>query len=175
VRMGSTINSKTAVVGQSFMTTTTEPIYSSGGIEVIPAGSQIRGRVSSVQKAVNGGKPGIIDVTFNAVILPDGRRYAMNGMLTSLDKDGTKSNEEGAASGKKTSNRKVKFIGGGAAGGAVIGAIAAGGKGSVIGGLIGGGGGLLTERFTKGKDAEVSAGTEFGVLLNRAISLPRYR
>jgi len=45
----------------------------------------------------------------------------------------------------------------------------------LIGGLLGAGAGLLGERYTKGEEAQVRAGTEFGVYLNQAISLPRYK
>ena len=50
VRMDSQLNSKTARVGDRFTTTVTEPGYA-GGVEVIPVGSKILGRVSSVQRA----------------------------------------------------------------------------------------------------------------------------
>lgn len=71
-------------------------------------------------------------------------------------------------------HRKLIFIGGGGAGGAILGAAIGGGKGALIGGLLGAGGGFLGEKFTKGEEAEVRSGTEFGVLLNQAISLPRF-
>ena len=61
------------------------------------------------------------------------------------------------------------------AGGALIGAIAGGGKGFLIGAGVGAIGGLVGKKLKKGDEAEVKAGTEFGVNLNRAISLPRYR
>ena len=71
-------------------------------------------------------------------------------------------------------NRKVIFIGGGGVGGAVIGGAIGGGKGALIGALLGAGGGYLGDRMTKGAEAEVKSGTEFGVYLNQAISLPRF-
>ena len=36
------------------------------------------------------------------------------------------------------------------------------------------GGGFLGDRYTKGKEAEVRSGTEFGVYLNQAFSLPKF-
>jgi len=71
-------------------------------------------------------------------------------------------------------HRKLIFIGGGGAGGAILGAAIGGGKGALIGGLLGAGGGFLGDRFTKGEEAEVRSGTEFGVYLNQGISLPRF-
>src|SRR5687768_10972541 len=49
VRMDSELNSKTARVGDRFSTTSTDPVYVSG-VEVIPAGSKVWGRVSSVKR-----------------------------------------------------------------------------------------------------------------------------
>jgi hypothetical protein len=175
VRMNETISSESARVGDTFTTTVVDPVYAAGGVEVIPAGSIINGRVSNVAKAQKKGKPGTIDVVFNQAQLPNGRKRAIDGSLTSLDEGGTESDDEGRASGKKTSNRSVKFIGGGAGGGALIGAIAGGGKGALIGGAIGAGAGVLGNRLTKGKEAEVKEGAEFGVIINRAFSLPAFR
>ena len=45
---------------------------------------------------------------------------------------------------------------------------------SNIGGILGGLGGLAGERLTRGEEAEVKSGTEFGIYLNRSISLPKF-
>ncbi|MBX3244770.1 MAG: LysM peptidoglycan-binding domain-containing protein [Acidobacteria bacterium] len=174
VRMNETLNSKTANVGDRFTVTVREPVYSTRGAVVIPVGSELIGRVDKVQKAVKGGKVGEMDVSFVQVKLPNGVERAINGSLTELVADDAKSDAEGTARGDKMKHRKVIFIGGGGAGGAVLGAAIGGGKGALIGGLIGAGAGLLGERLTKGEDAEVESGTEFGVYLNRAVTLPVY-
>src|SRR5215208_3371411 len=52
VRMDTELNSKTARVGDRFSTTVTEPVYGGGsGVDVVPVGSKIWGRVSSVRRA----------------------------------------------------------------------------------------------------------------------------
>ncbi len=174
VRMNETINSKTARIGDRFTATVTEPVYSTTGVVVIPIGSTVTGRVDSVKAAKKGGDPGEISASFVEVRLPNGTRRAINGSLTGLDTKKAKSDNEGTASGDDRKNDKLIFIGGGAAGGAVLGGAIGGGKGALIGGLLGAGAGLLGERFTKGEDAEVRSGTEFGVYLNQSISLPRF-
>ena len=58
------------------------------------------------------------------------------------------------------------------AGGAIIGGIAGGGKGALIGGILGGALGTGARVLEKEKEAEVKSGTEFGVILNRSVSLP---
>jgi len=174
VRMNELISSKTARIGDRFTTTVTEPVYSTTGVVVIPVGSTVIGRVDSVQKAKKGGDPGAIDVSFVEVKLPNGTRRAINGSLTDLSSDRAKSDNEGRASGDDRKNDKIIFIGGGAAGGAILGAAVGGGKGALIGAILGGLGGLAGERLTKGEDAEVKSGTEFGIYLNQSISLPKF-
>lgn len=174
VRIDTELSSKTARIGDTFSSTTVDPVYSSGGVLLIPDGSTVYGRVNAVTPAHKNGNPGSIDVGFTSVVLPNKRKAAINGTLTALESGETKSDNEGTASVKKTSNRNVKFIGGGAAGGAIIGGIAGGGKGAAIGAGVGALGGLIAKKVSKGDEAEVKSGTEFGVILNRAISLPRY-
>lgn len=172
-RMNETLSSKTAKVGNTFTATITEPVYSTNGVVVIPVGSKVTGRVDSVKPAAKSGKPGEIGVSFTQVRLPNGKVRAINGSLTDLEGK-TSSDNESTAKGKKMGNRKLIFIGGGGAGGAVLGAAIGGGKGALIGGLLGAGGGFLGEKMTKGPEAEVKSGTEFGVYLNQAISMPKF-
>jgi hypothetical protein len=174
VRMEDKISSKDARVGDTFETTIVDPIYARG-VEVVPAASKIRGKVISVKRAERKSQAGSISVAFTSLQLPSGRSYAINGSLTELSGDDSNSDNEGTVSGKSSKKRNVVFIGGGAATGAAIGAIAGGGKGAGIGAGIGAGLGVAGALLSKGKEAEVEPGTEFGVILNRSISLPQYR
>jgi len=174
VRMNEELSSKTASVGERFTVTVREPVYSTTGAVVIPEGSEIVGRVSSVTRAQKKGKPGALDVSFIQVVLPNGTKRAISGSLTELNADDAKSDNEGTARGDRMKHRKVIWYGGGAAGGAILGAAIGGGKGALIGGLLGAGGGFLGERYTKGEEAKVESGTEFSVYLNRAVSLPKF-
>lgn len=175
VRLGQTLNSGKARVGDTFTTTVVDPVYSTNGIELVPSGSIISGRVTAVEKARKDGNPGTLSVVFYNLKLPNNRAAGISGSLTDLNSGNTSSDNEGTASAKKTSHRNVKFIGGGAGGGALIGAIAGGGKGAAIGAGIGAGVGFIAKKLKKGDEAKVEQGTEFGVILNRAISLPAYR
>jgi hypothetical protein len=173
-RINETLNSRTSRVGERFTATVTDPVYSSTGAIVIPNGSTLTGRVDRVQPARKGGNPGSIDVSFVSLRLPNGKTRVINGTLTDLTSDNAKSDTEGTASGDRMKHRKLIFIGGGGAGGAILGAAIGGGKGALIGGLLGAGGGFLGEKLTKGEEAEVRVGTEFGVYLNQPISLPKF-
>lgn len=172
VRINQTISSETARVGDQFTTTTTIPVYAES-LEVIPAGSTIVGRVTNVTRAQRKSKAGTIGVSFISVRLPSGMTRSINGSLTDVSANsGVNSDSEGQVSGKSSMKRNVVFIGGGAATGAIIGAIAGGGKGAGIGGIIGGGAGAAGAYFSKGQEAVVKSGTEFGIVLNQSISLP---
>jgi len=175
VRMDTELNSRSARVGDRFSTTVTEPVYGGGsGVDLIPVGSKVWGRVSAVSRSGRR-TPGHINVSFNQVELPSGVRHTINGSLSSLQTDDVNSDNESTVTGKGNRNRDAVFIGGGAATGAIIGAIAGGGKGAAIGAILGGGLGTGARVYEKEQEAEVKSGTTFGVILNRAVSLPEYR
>ena len=174
VRLNQELNSEKARIGDQFTTTTVDPVYSRNGVLLAPQGSTVTGTITNVQRAKKNGTPATMDVQFVSLRLPNGRRLAISGSLTDLSTKNSTSDNEGTVSAKKTSHRKVKFIGGGAAGGAVIGAIAGGGKGLAIGAGVGALAGAITGRVKKGHEVKVSSGTEFGVILNRSFALPRY-
>jgi hypothetical protein len=176
VRMDNELNSGTARVGDRFSTTTVDPVYADG-VEVIPAGSKVWGRVTTVKRAGRR-SPGTISVSFNTVEMPNRAKYTVNGSLSSLsgnNDNGVNADNESTVEGRSNEKRDIVFIGGGAATGAIIGAIAGGGKGAGIGALIGGALGTGGRVYEKEQQAVVKAGTEFGVSLNRSVSLPEYR
>jgi hypothetical protein len=173
VRMDSELTSGTARVGDTFSTTVTEPVYA-GGTEVIPVGSHVWGRVTSVNRAGRR-TPGNISVRFISVQLPNGARHPINGSLTTLQTDQVKSDNESTVKGRSNQKRDAVFIGGGAATGAIIGAIAGGGKGAGIGAILGGALGTGARVYEKEQEADVKSGTEFGVSLNQSVRLPEYR
>ena len=175
VRLNDELDSERARIGDTFTNTLVDPLYSRNGVLLAPQGSTVSGRVSNVQRAQGNGKPAVMDVVFFSIRLPNGAHHAISGSLTDLQGKGGSSNNEGTVTANKTSHRKVKFIGGGAAGGAVIGAIAGGGKGAAIGAGVGAVTGLIGGKIKKGSEVKVKSGTEFGVILNRSLSLPKYR
>jgi hypothetical protein len=171
VRMNQNISSETARVGDQFTTTVVDPVYVSG-VEVIPAGSVITGSVTSVNRASRKSKAGTLGVHFVSLRLATGIARAINGDLTDVTANNVTADNEGEISGRSATKRNVVFIGGGAATGALIGAIAGGGKGAGIGAGVGAGLGVAGALFSKGHEAVVKSGTEFGVVLNQTLSLP---
>ncbi|HZI20782.1 MAG TPA: hypothetical protein VEY09_19600 [Pyrinomonadaceae bacterium] len=174
VRMDQQLTSKSARVGDRFTTTVTEPVYSGNGTEVMPVGSKVMGRITSVKKAGRR-EPGQINVSFYQVELPGGARHTINGSLTTLEADDVNADNEGGVGGRNDRKRDAVFIGGGAGVGAIIGGIAGGGKGAGIGAIIGGALGTGARVYEREEEAEVRSGTQFGIILNRAVTLPASR
>jgi hypothetical protein len=83
VRINQTITSETAHVGDQFTTTVVDPVYASG-LEIIPSGSEITGRVITVNRASRKSKAGAIGVHFVSLRLPTGIARAINGDLTDV-------------------------------------------------------------------------------------------
>lgn len=170
VRMNEQISSETARIGDRFTTTVMVPIYVRG-VEVIPAGSTITGRVTNVKRAQRRSKAGWLQVAFVSLQLPNGTTRAINGSLTALTNDSASYDEEGQVTGRGSTKRNVVFVGGGATAGALIGAIAGGGKGAGVGAGLGAGLGVAGAYFSKGKEAVVKPGTDFGIILNQSVAL----
>ena len=123
---------------------------------LVPAGSVMRGVVSSVNKAGRIERKGSMTVAFDRVTIK-GRSTPMRATVTqAIESEGIKGEK-----GK---------IGIGAGAGAILGAILGGAKGALAGVLIGGGG---TIAATEGKDVELPAGTVLRVRLDSPLDVGR--
>jgi hypothetical protein len=141
VRLERELTSDTAQVEDRFEATTAVDLYRGNDV-LIPAGSVMRGVVSSVNRASRTDRKGSLTVAFDQVTV-NGRSYPMRGTVTqALESEGIKG--------------EIGRIGAGSAVGAIIGGIIGGGKGALLGVLIGGGG---TIAATEGKDVHLAAGT----------------
>ena len=170
MRMDRTLNSKTSRVGDRFTATVIVPVQSNGRV-VIPTGTIVEGRVTHVTPAKRMSRAGTIAIDFDSIIMPDGRKLALVGSLTSDDPEiRRRIDDENSVSGPN-SDRKAVFVGGGGTIGAVLGGIAGGGKGAVIGGIAGAGVGIAGVLLSKGEEAEVRAGTPFGIQLRQGLSM----
>lgn len=171
VQMNATLTSRTAHVGDKFTATVTVPVYVDGAT-VIPAGSTVEGRITQVTPAKRMSRSGSIAVDFDDIVLPDGNRIRLIGVLTSDDsRTRRRIDDEGRVSAEDGDRSKVVFIGGGGALGAILGGIAGGGKGAALGGIFGAGAGVAGVLLSKGEEAVVPSGTPFGVQLKQAITL----
>jgi len=141
VRLQTELTSDTAQVEDRFEASTVVDLYD-GDRVLIPAGSTMRGIVTSVNRASRTDRKGSLTVSFNQVTVR-GRSYSMRGSVTdTIESEGIRG--------------EAARIGAGSAVGAVIGGIIGGVKGALLGVLIGGGGTMVA---TEGKDVHVPAGT----------------
>ena len=141
VRIQNELTSDTAQVEDRFEATTVVDLYE-GNRVLVPAGSVMRGLVTSVNRASRTDRKGSLTVAFNQITV-SGRSYPMRGTVTeAIESSGIKG--------------EVGRIGAGSAVGAVIGGIIGGVKGALLGVLIGGGGTMVA---TEGKDVTLPPGT----------------
>jgi len=162
LRLNDPLSSKSAQVGGAFTSTVETPVYVRG-VEVVPAGSTVTGRVTHVTRASRKSQAGTINVTFTHLERPNGSGHALNASLTTS----ASADNEGEVKGKSSTKKNVAFVGAGA----VVGGLINGAAGAVTGGLIGVGRGLIK----KGQEAEVKPGTEFDIILNRGVTLSAHR
>jgi hypothetical protein len=168
VRLDRALSSQTNRQGDPI--TVTVPSAYDGDAE-FPRGTTIGGIVSEAQRA-DSGQPGMLNLAFNKVVLPDGQGISTDGSLVSLDEKLVQQTSDGHLVVRSTSkNNQWKFIGIGAAGGLVLGTLT---KHTVVGTLLGAAAGYLYSEYDKNKsqptDVNVAAGTEFGVQLNRQLA-----
>jgi len=148
VRLQTQLSSDTAQVEDRFEATTVVDLYQ-GSHVLIPAGSVMRGIVSSVDRASRTDRKGSLTVAFDQVTV-NGRNYPLRGTVTqAIESEGIRG--------------EVGRIGAGSAVGAIIGGIIGGVKGALIGVLIGGGGTMIA---TEGKDVTLPPGTILRVRLD---------
>lgn len=148
VRLTQQLSSDTAQVEDRFEATTVVDLYEGDNV-LIPAGSVVRGVVSSVNRASRTDRKGQMTVSFDQITIR-GRNYPMRGTVTqAIESEGIRG--------------EAGRIGAGSAVGAIIGGIIGGVKGALLGVLIGGGG---TIAATEGKDVTLPAGTILRVRLD---------
>jgi hypothetical protein len=153
VRISQSLSSATNLVEDRFDATTLVDLQENDRV-VVPAGSVMRGVVSSVTKAGRIERTGKMTLAFDQITI-GGRTFPIRATVTqALESEGIK-----GEAGK---------IGAGAGIGAIIGGILGGFKGAMAGILVGGGG---TIAATEGKDVNLPAGTVLRVRLDSGLNL----
>lgn len=151
VRLQSRLSSGTARVEDRFDATTIVP-YERNGRMLVPAGSVMRGVVSSVTPASRGlNRKGELTLLFDRFSI-DGRTYSVRATVMQ------------ALQGEADTGRVVA----GAGVGAILGAILGGTRGALTGILIGGGG---TVAATEGNEVDLAPGTVLRVRLDSPLDV----
>ena len=155
VRLEQPLSSDTANVEDRFEATTVVDLHENGRV-LIPAGSRVRGVVTSVKNAGRVERKGELQLAFDQITV-NGRSYPMRSTVTQALEAG----------GYKDDATK---IGAGAAVGAILGGILGGVKGAITGILIGGGGVVAA---TEGQDVELPAGSVLRIRLDQDLNVGR--
>jgi hypothetical protein len=158
IRMGNTIDTKTANPGDSFTGTLAQPI-AVHGVVAIPAGAGVAGTVVDAKSPGRFKGAGDLAITLTSI--------NVRGVPTTIRTSTYTQTVKGK--GKRT----AVMAGGGAGGGALIGGLAGGGKGALIGGLIGAGAGTAGAAFTGNKDLRVPAESVLTFKLGSSITVKR--
>ena len=153
VRLQNSLSSKTSLPEDRFEATTMVDLQDERGRVLVPAGSTMRGTVTSVTKATRTERTGRMTVSFDRLTV-DRHSYPIRATVTqALESEGIRG--------------EAGRIGIGAGAGAILGAILGGAKGALAGILIGGGG---TIAATEGKDVDLPAGTVLRVRFDEPLT-----
>jgi hypothetical protein len=158
VRMGNTIDTKTANNGDTFTGTLAHPVSVDGEV-AIPSGAGVSGTVVDAKSPGRFKGAGALSVTLNSIVVG----------AQSINIDTSTYAQTVKGKGKRT----AVMTGGGAGAGALIGGLAGGGKGALIGGLVGAGAGGAGSAFTGNKDLRIPAESVVTFKLSSPITVKR--
>jgi len=176
VKLDANVSSRSAVVGDRVKATVIPEDHSG-----FPVGTRVEGRITEVQHASKE-EPGILDMRFDRVVLPDATAVPIDGRLASLSDEDTRRDRDGRVVSRSYDGKgkfETKWVGYGAGGGAVLATIFGGSflKGALLGGLGGAVYSYLNKDRAKGnggyREVELGSGTEFGVRLNETAAFDR--
>ena len=155
IRLEEGVNSDTSAVGDQVSATLAEAVRIDG-VDVLPAGSPVRGKVSESDSSGKVKGRARLSLTFTS-ISAHGESYSFEESYTMV--------------APATKTRDAKTIGIPAAGGAVIGAIVGGKKGAAIGAAVGGGAGTAVVLTTAGKEVGLASGATLSISLDRPLDV----
>ena len=159
VRLNDTLSSKESRAGDRFTVTAIDPARFNE--------ATIHGHIRSIVKSGTVKGRTTVNLTFDSIELPDGRRGVMHGYVTRIyDKD-ARTDQEGGVQSEGRGKQTLKRSGIGATAGAIIGGLAGGGKGAAIGLILGGAGGAGSVAIKGSKELKLESGTEMLVHVTR--------
>lgn len=138
VRLAEKLSTRDTTAGSPFRGEVTKDVYKDGRI-IIPAGSELRGRVVAVSQGHHFGPAATLRLRPDVVILPDGTAYHLYGQVAGSEASGTRTDNEGGIQPKSHMVKNAAEYGVGAGSGALMGAHFGGPTGALIGAGIGAG------------------------------------
>jgi hypothetical protein len=153
VRLQTALSSGTATPEQRFEATTAVDLKQGDSV-LVPAGSTVRGIVSSVEPAGKIDRSGKMTLAFDQLTV-NGRDFPIRGLATQVYESGGIREE-------------VTTVGTAGAVGAIVGGIIGGMKGALIGAAVGSAGVIAA---TEGKDINLQPGTIIRVRLDQPVEV----
>jgi hypothetical protein len=138
VRLLDSLSTKETNAGTAFKAQVATDVYKNGRV-IIPAGSELRGRVVNVTQGHHFGPAATLRLRPDVVILPDGTAYHLYAQVIESKAPNTRTDSEGGIQPSSHLKKEAIEYGAGAGTGAIVGAKIAGLHGAVIGSLIGAG------------------------------------
>ena len=168
MRLETPLSTHKSKVGDVFTGRITQAVVVNGQT-LVPAGASVTGRVTKLSEPRRiAGKP-TIALLPDRIVMPNGNQFLITATVVDTAKSSdTTVDDEGRIHGPGRTGRDTVELGAGAGTGAVIGALAAGAKGLFLGGGLGFGA-VAAYWLTKRHSAELPAGTEITLELDRPV------
>lgn len=166
VELTSTISTSANRQGDPFTAQIEDPVFAHG-VEVIPAGSMLRGHITFVKPPGRVKGKSEMRLVADAITTKAGKQFTFTASLAKANSDAKMKGNEGTLEGAgKSVKNGAKDSGIGAAAGAGVGAIAAGGQGALYGAGIGAVAGLVGALAKHHKNLVLHPGTELTFVLS---------
>src|SRR5207302_1418552 len=149
--------------GDTFTATVTTG--SEGSYGDLPSGTKVTGHVAAVHPK-KGDQPAVLDLAFDRLVFPNGRKARIDGTLTSLDGPYVTTNSNGTLVAKNADNKdqRMVYAGYGAGGGLLVGVFEKKPlEGAILGGVLGYIFGQVQHDQKKPSDITLKPGTAMGV------------
>jgi hypothetical protein len=134
----------------------------------LPAGTRMEGRVEGIREA-RGREPGMMDLQFTELVMPDGQRHRINALPVPLTDRYVNRDREGRFTVKNEVKKKEGMVLGGMIGGFILGSIFQKGlEGTVIGAIAG----IVLAENDRSNDGNtvITKGQRMGALINRDVN-----
>jgi len=169
VTLDEEITSSTARQGDRFTATVRSGNNDYMGL---PIGTKIEGRVVAA-KAKEGNNPGMLELDFRRVMLPNGRVQQIDGSLIGLDDRSVEMDSNGVYTARaEKKDERIVYAGYGAGAGLLVGLLTKKPlEGALLGGVLGFLFGEVQRNQQRPADVRLRRGTEFGVRLDKDLVL----
>jgi hypothetical protein len=170
MKLETPISTDRSRVGDIFTARITEPVTVNGKT-MVPVGASVSGRLTKLTQPRRIAGTPTISLMPDRITMPDGHQYLIAAsVVDTAGSSHTTVDDEGKIHGRGRTGRDNAEMVAGAGAGAVIGTIAGGAKGLFIGGALGFGA-TAAHWLTKRHSAELPAGTEIVMEIDRPMTM----